>query len=94
MNKSSEKKLVKILKESTLNPKLNYLGRNRFSGEGMKLNYKEASVYTYILDAYSKYLKAAEDKNSKLVSRAIKDYDKSREVFGYLNNKAYMFLID
>lgn len=91
MNKSSKNKLVKILNESDLNPKMDYLCKS-YIGNEMILNYKEASVYNYILDAYSRYLKAAND--GKPVSKAIKDYDKAREVFGYLNHKAYMKLVD
>mgnify|MGYP003635677782 FL=1 len=94
MNKSSEKKLSKILSLSTLDSKLRYFCKNRFSGEGMLLNYKEASVYAYIMESYSQYSRAEEAGDRKLVSRAILDYDKSREVFSYLNPKAYMFLVD
>jgi hypothetical protein len=94
MNKSCEKKLEQILEGSVLSSSNKYFCRNRFTGEGMMLNHKEASVYGYILDAYQQYLDAVENKNSKAIHRAITDYDKSREVFMTMNNDAYYLLID
>ena len=100
MEKSIEKKLVKILNESDLNPKMDYLCKS-YIGKEMILNYKEASVYNYILDAYNKYeevekkyLKNLNIKNTIIMNKAIKDYDTSREVLCYLNQEAYMKLVD
>ena len=94
MNKSIEKKLVKILNESNLNPKMDYLCTAPYSGKEMMLNYKEASVYLYILDAYIKYKEIEDNKYDNIMEKAIKNYDKSREVLCYLNQEAYMCLVD
>ena len=55
MNKSCQKKLEKILEGSTLNPNQMYLCKNPFTEVLITLNYKEASVYQYIIHWYSIY---------------------------------------
>jgi hypothetical protein len=97
MNKSCQKKLEKILEGSTLNPNQMYLCKNPFTEVSLKLNYKEASVYNYIIESYRKYYfeeKLGKNASSNKITKYIRDYDKSREVFAYLNPNAYRVLVD
>jgi hypothetical protein len=94
MNKSCQNKLEKILEVSDLNPNQQYLCQNGFTGESIILNYREASVYGYINHWYSLYHKNFERGHQSNVIKAIRNYDKAREVFRFMNSKAYYTLVD
>ncbi len=94
MNKSCQKKLEKILAESKLEPNRMYLCSNPFTGVSLALSYEEASVYQYIIHWYSMYHQETGLGYHSNAIKAIRNYDKAREVFCYINRRAYRELVD
>lgn len=94
MNKSCQNKLEKILSESPFQKNQQFICKNPYWGNEMILNYREASVYHYILEAFKRYKEAEVFGHNTKTIKAIRDYDKAREVMRFLNSEAYYALID
>ena len=94
MNKSCQKKLEKILEGSKLNLNQMYLCKNPFTNVSLALTGEQASVYQYIIHWYSMYHQETALGYQSNAIKAIRNYDKAREVFLFLNPNAYRVLVD
>jgi hypothetical protein len=97
MNKSCQKKLEKILEGSKLNLNQMYLCKNPFTNVSLALTGEHASVYNYIIESYRKYYfeqQLGKNASSNKLTKHMRDYDKAREVFLFLNPTAYRLLVD
>ena len=75
-----------------------YQAQNPYSRELVKLNCNESRAYQYAIEGYQKYLSIKQpcktNKESKIISSAIAQYDKGKYLLLALNGSAYRKLLD
>lgn len=95
-----QKNLLAKLDEmySFIQPGRTYQAQNPYSGEVVRLNFEEARAYQYAIEGYQKYLSIKQpcknNKEMKMINKAITQYDKGKYLLLALNSSAYRKLLD